>query len=71
MGPVTAKEWRLIAISIASLLLWSTEKLLHPIDSSSIILLALAIMLLPKIGIMTWKEAESCIPWGTIIVFAP
>ncbi len=69
MGPVTAKEWRLIAISIALLLLWSTEKVLHPIDSSSIILLALAIMLTPKIGIMTWKEAESRIPWGTIIVF--
>lgn len=69
MGPVTAKEWRLIVISIALLLLWSTEKVLHPIDSSSIILLALAIMLTPKIGIMTWKEAESRIPWGTIIVF--
>ncbi|MDK9852545.1 SLC13 family permease [Staphylococcus equorum] len=69
MGPVTAKEWRLITISIALLLLWSTEKVLHPIDSSSIILLALAIMLTPKIGIMTWKEAESRIPWGTIIVF--
>src|SRR5699024_7203620 len=42
---------------------------LHPIDSSSIILLALSVMLTPKIGVMSWKEAESRIPWGTIIVF--
>ena len=26
-------------------------------------------MLTPKIGVMSWKEAESRIPWGTIIVF--
>ncbi|UXR71459.1 anion permease [Staphylococcus sp. IVB6240] len=69
LGPITPKEWRLIIISIALLVLWSTEKVLHPIDSSSITLLALAIMLTPKIGIMSWKEAESKIPWGTIIVF--
>ncbi|QLK86757.1 DASS family sodium-coupled anion symporter [Staphylococcus sp. 17KM0847] len=69
LGPITPKEWRLIVISIGLLVLWSTEKILHPIDSSSITLLALAIMLTPKIGIMSWKEAESRIPWGTIIVF--
>lgn len=69
LGPITPREWRLIVISIALLVLWSTEKILHPIDSSSITLLALAIMLTPKIGIMSWKEAESKIPWGTIIVF--
>ncbi|MCS4486139.1 SLC13 family permease [Staphylococcus americanisciuri] len=69
LGPISPKEWRLIIISIALLVLWSTEKVLHPIDSSSITLLALAVMLTPKIGIMSWKEAESKIPWGTIIVF--
>lgn len=69
LGPISGKEWRLIIISLALLLLWSTEKILHPIDSSSITLIALAIMLTPKIGVMSWKEAESRIPWGTIIVF--
>lgn len=69
LGPISGKEWRLIIISVALLLLWSTEKILHPIDSSSITLIALAIMLTPKIGVMSWKEGESRIPWGTIIVF--
>ncbi|WP_019166525.1 SLC13 family permease [Staphylococcus delphini] len=69
LGPVKPTEWRLIIISLLLLVFWSTEKVLHPIDSSSITLIALAIMLTPKIGVMNWKEVESRIPWGTIIVF--
>ena len=26
-------------------------------------------MFLPGIGIMTWKEAQPQIPWGTIVLF--
>ncbi|WP_330989026.1 DASS family sodium-coupled anion symporter [Staphylococcus pseudintermedius] len=69
LGPVKPTEWRLIIISLLLLVSWSTEKVLHPIDSSSITLIALGIMLTPKIGVMNWKEVESRIPWGTIIVF--
>ncbi|HAR6367387.1 TPA: DASS family sodium-coupled anion symporter [Staphylococcus pseudintermedius] len=69
LDPVKPTEWRLIIISLLLLVSWSTEKVLHPIDSSSITLIALAIMLTPKIGVMNWKEVESRIPWGTIIVF--
>ena len=43
--------------------------MLHPIDSASITLIALGIMLLPKIGVITWKGVENKILWGTIIVF--
>ena len=69
LGPVSAREWRLIAISILLLFFWSTEKILHPIDSASITLIALGIMLMPKIRVITWKGVEKKIPWGTIIVF--
>ena len=65
---MSAREWRLIAISILLLFFWSTEKILHPIDSASITLIALGIMLMPKIGVITWKGVEKKIP-GTIIVF--
>jgi len=70
LGPVTPKEWRLIVISVVLLLFWATEGKFHPIDSSSITLIALAIMLTPKIGIFSWSDVEKLIPWGTIIVFA-
>ena len=39
----------------ALLFFWSTEKVLHPIDSASITLVALGIILMPKIGVITWK----------------
>ena len=41
------------------LFFWSTEKILHPIDSASITLIALAIMLTPKVGVITWKGVEN------------
>ncbi|MCC2135400.1 anion permease, partial [Bacillus licheniformis] len=44
LGPVKPSEWRLIVISPLLLVFWSTEKVLHPIDSASITLIALGIM---------------------------
>lgn len=64
LGPVSHREWRLIVISVLLLFFWSTEKVLHPIDSASITLVALGIMLMPKIGVITWKGVEKKIPWG-------
>jgi di/tricarboxylate transporter len=29
----------------------------------------IAIMLLPKVGVMTWKEAQAKIGWGTLMLF--
>ena len=58
LGPVSFREWRLIIISVLLLFFWSTEKILHPIDSASITLIALAIMLTPKVGVITWKGVE-------------
>ena len=45
---------------------WSTEKVLHPIDSASVTLIALGMMLMPKIGVITWKGVEKKIPWGQL-----
>ena len=69
LGPVSAREWRLIVISILLLLFWSTEKVVHPIDSASITVVALGIMLMPKVGVIKWDGVVKTIPWGTIIVF--
>lgn len=70
LGPMTKPEIRLTIISIILLILWSTEGSLHKMDTTTSTLIAVAIMLTPKIGVFSWKEAESNIPWGTIILFA-
>ena len=69
MGPMTAAEKKLLAISCGLLLFWVTEKILHPIDTTTTTIIAVTLMMLPGIGIMTWKEAQSRISWGTLLLF--
>ena len=70
LGKMSKKELKLIVISLLLLFAWATEGMLHPFDSTSVTFIAVAIMLLPGIGVYTWKEVERKIPWGTLIVFA-
>ncbi|MHC2849825.1 anion transporter [Corynebacterium mucifaciens] len=70
MGPMTGAEKRLTAVAVALLLFWATEGLLHPVSSATITIVAVAIMLTPRIGVMDWKYAQEHINWGTLVVFA-
>ncbi|WP_438317446.1 DASS family sodium-coupled anion symporter [Sporosarcina sp. FA9] len=70
LGPMKPSEIRLVVISLMLLLLWSTEEILHPLDTTTVTIIAIAILLSPKIGVFDWKTVEKLIPWGTIIVFA-
>lgn len=69
LGPMHTGEKKLLIISIVLIFFWATEKILHPFDTSSTTIAAIALMLLPGIGVMTWKEAQVRIPWGTLILF--
>ncbi|MFC0708279.1 SLC13 family permease [Azorhizophilus paspali] len=70
LGSMTAPEKRLLAISLVLLGLWATENKLHSLDTASSTIAGVALMLLPGIGVMTWKQTQKLIPWGTVIVFA-
>ncbi len=70
LGPLKGTEIRLIIISVALLFFWSTEGLVHPLDTTTVTIIAIALLLAPKVGVYTWDEVEKLIPWGTIIVFA-
>ena len=70
LGPLKGTEIRLIIISVTLLFLWATEGTLHPLDTTTVTIVAIAILLTPKVGVYTWAEVEKLIPWGTIIVFA-
>ena len=70
LGKMSKKEMKLVIISVLLLIAWATEGILHPFDSTSVTFIAVAIMLLPGVGVYTWKEVERKIPWGTLIVLA-
>jgi anion transporter len=69
LGPMKASEKKLLAISLTLLAFWATEGIVHRFDTSSTTVAAVALMFLPGMGIMTWKEAQPQIPWGTIVLF--
>lgn len=58
LGPITPRETRLLTVSLTLLFLWATEGLLHPLDSTTTTLAAVAILLTP--GFPT----RSLAPWG-------
>ena len=70
LGPLKGPEIRLIITSIILLFFWATEGKLHPFDTTTVTIIAIAFLLTPKIGVYSWKDVEKVIPWGTIIVFA-
>ena len=69
LGPMKASEKKLLAISLTLLAFWATEGVLHKFDTSTTTVAAVALMFLPGIGIMTWKDAQPRIPWGTVVLF--
>lgn len=69
MGKITTNEIKLLVISICLLILWTTEKKLHVIDTSTTTMVAITLLMLPKIGVMLWNEVVNKINWGTVVLF--
>jgi solute carrier family 13 (sodium-dependent dicarboxylate transporter), member 2/3/5 len=69
LGPMKTSEKKLLAISLTLLAFWATEGVLHRFDTSTTTIAAVALMFMPGIGIMSWKEAQPKIPWGTVVLF--
>src|SRR5215470_14817618 len=69
LGPMKASEKKLLLLSLTLLAFWATEGRLHRLDTSTTTITAVALMFLPGFGIMTWKEAQPKIPWGTVVLF--
>jgi anion transporter len=84
LGPMRPAEFKLMIVSICLLAFWVLEgktfgnfgvsgalaaQKLHPFDTSSITILAVTLLFIPGIGVMEWREAQSKINWGTIILF--
>jgi anion transporter len=68
LGPMKASEKKLLAITLLMLALWATEDVFHDLDTSTTTVAGVALMFLPGIGIMTWKDAQPKIPWGTLVL---
>ena len=69
LGPTKASEWKLLLLSITLIAFWATEGILHKFDTSTTTITAVGLMFMPGFGILTWKDAQARIPWGTVVLF--
>jgi len=69
LGPMSFDEKKLLCMSIILLGFWATGGHLHTLDTATSTLVAIALFLMPGIGIMDWKYAQSKIGWGAIVMF--
>jgi solute carrier family 13 (sodium-dependent dicarboxylate transporter), member 2/3/5 len=67
LGPLSPEQIKLLIFSVVLLGFWATEKKLHSFDSSSVAIAAVALMLMPKIGVIGWSQVQSRIPWGILV----
>ena len=68
LGPVSLAEKKISVIFLITIALWSTENL-HHIDSNSVALFSVTTMLMPFIGVTSWKKIASKVEWGAILLF--
>jgi solute carrier family 13 (sodium-dependent dicarboxylate transporter), member 2/3/5 len=67
LGPMSRDEIKLLLFAVVLLGFWATEGKLHDFDSSSVAIAAVALMFLPGIGMIAWKQVQPRIPWGVLI----
>lgn len=67
--PWTGVEARALAIALLTSALWATD-FLHHLPPEVPALLALVLLLMPKIGVLQWAEFERNMSWATFVVLA-
>jgi di/tricarboxylate transporter len=65
--PMTAPEWRALAIISATTLLWLTDGI-HGLDPTVPALIGATALFLPVIGVLTWDDFEASSPWTIFLV---
>jgi len=67
LGRMKAEEYRAIAIFVAVLLLWATDKQ-HGINQTAVAFMGAVAALMPKIGVVKWNDVD--IPWHLLLFSA-
>jgi di/tricarboxylate transporter len=64
---MTAEQKRLLVFCLGLVGFWATQGKLHHFDSSSVAVAAVALMFVPRIGVLEWKQVQSRFPWGILV----
>ena len=64
--PLTAIEIKTLAVLAGTLALWLTDRF-HHLSPAIPALIGAAVLLLPRIGVLSWKTFEGKLSWGIIL----
>ena len=68
MGPVTRVEYYTLLVFSLTLALWATDSI-HRINVAIVGLFSVVLLLWPGIGVMSWKEAQTKVPWSIFVLY--
>lgn len=68
-GPMQPVEYRAAAIVVLTALFWFTD-FAHGLHPAAPALLAMVLILLPRVGVLSWREFEQNLGWSNFFVIA-
>ncbi len=68
LGPLTAKEWKTIALVTAMFVLWILTSYLPGLDSTMVAMIGMVVMFVPAMDLLTWDEYSREVPWDLVIM---
>lgn len=68
LGDMTKAEKKVSIILALTILMWATDKL-HGIDATTVSILSVFVMLMPYMGVATWKQLYGKVDWTAILMF--
>lgn len=68
LPPLTAKEWKSIAVVVAMIALWFIGSWVPYFSTTVVALLGMAVMFLPGMDLLTWQEFSDDSNWNLVFV---
>jgi anion transporter len=67
MGKVKPEEWRVMVVFLIIVLLWAVGDMVG-IDTTTSALLGVVVLMMPRVGVITWDAASKEVSWGVLMV---
>lgn len=68
LGEFSRNEKYTTVVFLLTLVLWATDSM-HKVNVAIVGLLSVILLLWPKAGLMTWKEAQQKVPWDVFMLY--
>jgi anion transporter len=68
MGPFSSGEKYTLVVFLLTLVMWATDSF-HKINVVIVGMASIIVLLWPARGIMSWKEAQSKVPWNVFVLY--